>query len=119
MAGMDRSTGRWSTGWQHTSQSLVDVLSTPVETRVLRRMYGAADDALQDKPINPSAITQAVMAVAIPVARWEPRVELSRVSIDRATVGGLLALAMRCRWLPRALFGDRTPATQTRIARVR
>jgi len=117
MAGMDRNTGRWIGGWSHTSQSLVDVLSTPLETRVLRRMYGADEDTLQDKPINPDIITKAVMATAVPVARWEPRVELAHVSIARANFAGLLALAMRVTWFPRALFGDRTPAVEQRTAR--
>jgi len=117
MAGMDRNTGRWIAGWPHTSQSLADVLSTPLETRVLRRMYGADDDTLQDKPINADIITTAIMAAAVPIARWEPRVELVHVSITRANVRGLLALAMRVTWLPRALFGDRTPAVDQRTAR--
>jgi uncharacterized protein len=110
MAGMDRTTGRWIGGWQHTSQSLRDIVSTPLETRVLRRMYGADDDAIQDKPINAHVITTAVMATAIPVARWEPRVELSRVAIFAASVVGRLGLAMHVTYLPRALFGDRRSA---------
>jgi uncharacterized protein len=118
MAGMDRNTGRWIAGWPHTSQSLVDVITTPLETRVLRRIYGADDDTLQDKPQNKAIITKAVMAVAVPVARWEPRVELSHVSIAAASVTGLLGLAMRATWLPRALFGDRTPAGQPQVARI-
>jgi uncharacterized protein len=108
MAGMDRTTGRWISGWPHTSQSLVDVIGTPLATRTLRRMYGADDDALQDKPQNKAIVTKAVMAVAVPVARWEPRVELRRVVIASASVT----------WLPRALFGDRTPAGQPQTARV-
>lgn len=118
MAGMDRNTGRWTSGWQHTSQSLADVMSTPLETRVLRRMYGAADDTLQDKPQNKKIITKAVMAVAVPVARWEPRVELAHVSIAAASVTGLLGLALRVTCLPRALFGDRAPAGQQQTARI-
>jgi len=117
MAGMDRNTGRWIAGWPHTLQSIADVLSTPLETRVLRRMYGADDETLQDRPINPDVITTAIMAVAVPVARWEPRVEMVHVSIARAGVHGLLELAMRVTWFPRALFGDRTPAIEQRIAR--
>ena len=117
MAGMDRHTGRWLTGWPHTSQSLVDVLTTPLKTRCLRRMYGADDDTLQDRPANTAVITKAVMAVAVPVHRWEPRVELARVDIKRATVGGRLDLSMRCSWRPRALFGDLTPVRQAYTAR--
>jgi uncharacterized protein len=110
MAGMDRHTGRWISGWPHTAQSLTDVLGTLLYSRVLRRMYGCADDALQDKPNNKQMITQAVMAVAVPVRRWEPRVELAQVVIADATVTGRLNLAARVRWLPRALFGDRRVA---------
>lgn len=112
MAGMDRSTGRWISDWDHTSQSLDDVVTTPLGERVLRRMYGAEDDAIVDKPASVKGLTPAVMAVAVPVHRWEPRVRLQRVTIAAAAVTGKLSLAMRTLYLPRALFGDLTPASE-------
>ena len=110
MAGMDRNTGRWAGGWSHTSQSLGDVLATPLGSRVLRRMYGAADDTIQDQPIHAGQLTPAVMAVAVPVARWEPRVLLQNVRIASASVLGKLGLGLIVVWRPRALFGDMRPA---------
>lgn len=110
MAGMDRNTGRWISGWDHTSQSLDDIVTTPLGSRVLRRMYGAEDDALVDKPATPKGLAPAVMAVAVPVHRWEPRVRLRNVAIASASVLGKLTLRMRVLWRPRALRGDMTPA---------
>lgn len=109
MAGMNRQTGRWVGGWDHTSQSLGDILSTPLETRVMRRPYGASEDALVDSPQSKKGLTAPVMAVAIPVNRWEPRVELHRVTISSASVTGRLGLDLACIYRPRALFGDFTP----------
>ena len=109
-AGMDRNTGRWIAGWPHTAQSLADVIGTELGSRVLRRMYGADTDSLQDKPQNRKIVTKVVMALAVPVRRWEPRVELAHVGIADAGVSGRLVAAMRVRWLPRALFGDRRAA---------
>jgi phage baseplate assembly protein W len=110
MAGMDRHTGRWIGGWPHTGQSLTDVVDTELGSRVLRRMYGSDPDTLQDKPQNRQLITKVVMAIAVPVRRWEPRVELAHVAIAVASVLGRLVPAARVRWLPRALFGDRRVA---------
>lgn len=104
--GMNRRTGRWVRGWDHTSQSLGDILSTPLETRVMRRPYGAEEDALVDKPIATEALTRPVMAVARPVNRWEPRVNLRRVVIAAADVAGKLGLRLTCSYMPRALAGD-------------
>lgn len=109
-AGMNRETGRWVRGWDHTSQSIGDIVSTPLLTRVMRRPYGASEDALVDKPVSQQGLTRPVMAVAVPVNRWEPRARLRRVVIDSADVTGKLALRMTAVYLPRALVGDMTPA---------
>ena len=109
MAGMNRLTGRWIKGWAHTSQSLGDILSTPLLSRVMRRPYGAEEDALVDKPISKGGLTRPVMAVAVPVDRWEPRVRLTRVTIADAAVTGKLGLKLTAVYRPRALAGDLTP----------
>lgn len=109
-AGMNRSTGRWVSGWGHASQSVGDIVSTPLFTRVMRRPYGADEDALVDKPISQQGLTRPVMAVAVPVNRWEPRVNLRRVTIASAAVTGKLGLLMTAVYMPRALVGDQSVA---------
>lgn len=108
-AGMDRRTGRWIKGWAHTSQSLDDIVSTPLAARVMRREYGAEEDALVDKPMKAGALTKPVMAVAVPVNRWEPRVHLTRVAIAAAAVTGKLGLTLTAIYRPLALKGDLRP----------
>lgn len=108
-AGMNRETGRWVRGWPHCSQSLGDIVSTPLKSRVMRREYGAEEDALLDKPMKAGALTKPVMAVAVPVNRWEPRVRLLRVVIRSAAVTGKLGLELSTVYRPRALAGDLTP----------
>ncbi len=99
-AGMNRETGRWVRGWEHTSQSIGDIVSTPLLTRVMRRPYGASEDALVDKPVN----------------RWEPRARLRRVVVASADVTGKLGLRMTAVYMPRALVGDMTPAGEGDVA---
>lgn len=41
MRGMNSETGKTISGIEHLKQSIVDILTTPVGTRVMRRDYGS------------------------------------------------------------------------------
>jgi phage baseplate assembly protein W len=82
MTGMDAETGKPLDGDAHLAQSIGKLLSTPIGTRVMRRDYGSALFELVDKPLNPLTRMRAFAATAVAIARWEPRLKLSRVSID-------------------------------------
>lgn len=51
--GMSRSTGRTITDAEHISQSVSDILRTPVGSRVMRREYGSLLSAMIDQPQTP------------------------------------------------------------------
>ena len=81
MLGMDRSTGAPLDGDAHLAQSIGDILTTPVGTRVMLRDYGSMLFELIDRPINADAI-----------ARWEPRIRLTRVNFSTTGADGRVAL---------------------------
>lgn len=52
MRGMNASTGKELEGLNHLKQSIVDILTTPIGSRVMRRDYESRLLELVDKPIN-------------------------------------------------------------------
>ena len=73
MAGMSRTIGDALGGFDHLRQSIADILSTPLGTRVHRRDYGSRLPRLVDRPINQSLVADMVAACAEALDRWEPR----------------------------------------------
>lgn len=94
MSGMDRLTGKHIEGAAHIAQSIRDILSTPIGTRTMLRHYGSRLFELIDAPLN--AVTRQLIAAASAgaIARWEPRVRLSRVQVGAGGADGALALTI-------------------------
>ena len=87
MIGMDRTTGRRITGEDHLRQSITDILTTPIGSRVMRREYGSDLPALIDAPITPETVVDVFQAAAEAIGRWEPRFRLRRVQVAAAEAG--------------------------------
>lgn len=83
MTGMDVNTGKPVYGNDHLKQSIRDILTTSVGSRVMRRSYGCGIFGLLDQPIN--ALLKAKMQVSIADAlrKYEPRVRFTRVQVNR------------------------------------
>ena len=64
MQGMDSGTGKPLIGQEHLRQSIVDVLATPIGTRVMRRDYGSRLYALLDLPVTPDFAIELYASVA-------------------------------------------------------
>ena len=90
MIGMDRRTGAPIGEAAHLAQSITDILSTPVGSRVLRRAYGSDLPNLIDAPINGETVVDVYQAVAEALDRWEPRLLVERVRIAGAAAGRML-----------------------------
>jgi phage baseplate assembly protein W len=86
---MNRLDGTRLSGWQHVRQSIIDILTTPIGTRVMRRDYGARTLELIDRPSTYEVVVEATIVVAEALARWEPRFELRSVKIIGAEPGHL------------------------------
>ncbi len=81
MIGMSARTGRAIEGNAHLAQSIADILTTPIGSRVMRREYGSQLPDLIDWPTNDTTRLQAYAATAMALLRWEPRIRLSRVQL--------------------------------------
>lgn len=82
MLGTHKSTGRAVTGLvEHVRQSIADILTTPLTTRVIRREYGSLLPELIDHPLNAKNILRLYAATATAVMRWEPRFKISQITL--------------------------------------
>lgn len=89
---MNRETGAAQNLVENISQSMTDILTTRIGTRVMRREYGSLLPELVDQPFNDFIRLQAYAATVMALMRWEPRVSLSRVQFFGATLQGQTTL---------------------------
>jgi len=109
MDGMDRESGLALSGEAHLIQSIGDILSTPIGTRVMRRAYGF-DHALLDAPMSPPILIEVFVGVAEAIRRWEPRLTLRRVRLDETGADGAATLTLWGDVEPEApVGGERVP----------
>jgi uncharacterized protein len=99
MQGMNRDTGKPLRGLDHLKQSIRDILTTRVGTRVMRRDYGSELPALVDRPMNDDLTVDLYAATAGALQQWEPRVRLEDIRIAKAEVGRI-ELSLRAVYLP-------------------
>ncbi|KAA5603239.1 phage baseplate protein [Roseospira marina] len=87
MRGMSNASGRALSGLDHLRQSVHDILTTRIGTRIMRRDYGSRLPALIDAPMTPALAMDLYAAAAQALRRWEPRLTLRRVAITAAEPG--------------------------------
>lgn len=81
MTGMSRFSGRALGGDAHLRQSIADILTTPIGSRVMRRDYGSLLLELVDQPMNPATRLRLFAAVAVALLKWEPRLRLTNIAL--------------------------------------
>lgn len=89
MQGINSTNGKPLAGIDHLRQSLRDILTTPIGTRVMRREYGSRLYQLTDAPLNRATIMRLYAATAEAIRTWEPRIRLQRVRIASAAPGSV------------------------------
>ena len=92
MLGMDRNTGKLLSGTDHIRQSIVDILTTPLGTRVMLPEYGSKLFDLVDNPTDPSLAMRIIMESAGAIARGEPRVRIDRINVLAVDIGKITIL---------------------------
>jgi len=90
MSGMNRQTGAAWADEAHIAQSIADILTTPLTTRVMRRDYGSRLFELVDAPLTPATRLLWIAATAGAIRRWEPRIALERVSLALSATGQII-----------------------------
>lgn len=86
---MNRNTGAVLSGTAHIRQSVQDILSTPTGTRVMLPDYGSDLLTLVDAPDDRLTQIRLVMATAVALEKWEPRITVQSVSASRTGAGRL------------------------------
>lgn len=81
MTGLSRTTGRMLTRREHIHQSITDILTTPIGSRVMRRNYGSFLPQLVDHPATGANRLRLIAATAQAIMKWEPRTRVSRIAI--------------------------------------
>lgn len=97
MIGISNTTGKALSGDAHLAQSIADILTTPLGSRVMRRDYGSLLFELIDRPINGAIRMLMHAATAIALRRWEPRLQLTRVVLAGEPQAGQLTIRIEGR----------------------
>lgn len=87
MNGIDANTGKRLAGIDHLRQSIRDILTTPIGTRVMRRDYGSRLYQLVDAPLTRTTILDLYAATAEALATWEPRFDVQTVNASEVEAG--------------------------------
>jgi phage baseplate assembly protein W len=94
MHGMNRTTGSPLSGDDHLAQSIGDILSTPIGTRVMLRDYGSRLFDLIDQPLNSITRLKFIAATVDALRRWEPRLRVTRVLLSASDASGSAAITI-------------------------
>ncbi|MGL5028679.1 MAG: GPW/gp25 family protein [Wolbachia pipientis] len=87
MKGMSNKTGKELEGIEHLKQSIVNILTTPIGSRIMRREYGSRLFELIDRPINRDFTLEIYAATAKALQKWETRFKLEKVKITEVKEG--------------------------------
>ncbi|WP_442323769.1 GPW/gp25 family protein [Cernens ardua] len=91
---MSRYTGKALTDDEHIAQSIDDILSTPIGSRLIRRNYGSLIADLIDRPLNTETRLRIISATVDAVTRWEHRITVQ--SVEEISINqGKLAVTMK------------------------
>ncbi|MFT8662627.1 GPW/gp25 family protein [Zymomonas mobilis] len=85
----NRLTGAVITGMAHIIQSVDDILTTPIGTRICRRDYGSLIPYLIDQPFNATTAIRVYAATAQALSNWEPRLSIQSVNMIRDDTGAV------------------------------
>jgi len=81
MIGMDRRTGLPISSVKHLRQSIEDILTTPLGSRLMRPEYGSTIRRFVDLPVSEGWKSAVQAEAARALKRWEPRLELTQVQV--------------------------------------
>ena len=99
MTGTSATTGKHLSGIDHLRQSIRDILTTPLGSRVMRQGYGSRLFDLVDRPFNQALKLEIFAAVVEALERWETRFKLTRTKVESYSDGETI-LTLEGRYLP-------------------
>lgn len=116
-AGVNAVTGKLLTDWDHTSQSIQKVLTTPKYSRVMRRLFGGRTPDFVDLKMTRRNILALYADAARSILTWEPRYRMSSGRVTRADETGEIVLEIFGTYYPRGHRGDYS-VSETKSVRV-
>ena len=97
---MSRTTGRGIDDVKSLLQSIKDILTTPIGTRVMRRDYGSEIHRLLDLPLNSGNLLLIYAATADALAKWEPRFITETVAAVQGPNDGSIDITITGEYIP-------------------
>jgi len=79
---MNVNTGTDISEIEHLKQSISNILTTPIGSRVMRRDYGSNLFNKIDRPLNGELIAEIYLDIVESLFIWEPRFELDQVIVQ-------------------------------------
>ena len=90
MIGMDKASGKPLADLLHLRQSITDILSTPIGSRIMRRDYGSRLFKRLDAPLTGELLAEIYADVVEALFSYEPRFEVTNVSVVSMDQGHLI-----------------------------
>ena len=84
---MNVNTGKTISEIAHIKQSITNILTTPIGSRIMRRDYGSRLFERIDQPINGDLIAEIYSDVVEALFTWEPRFEVEQVVVQSIEKG--------------------------------
>ncbi len=87
---MNINTGKTISEIAHIKQSIANILSTPLGSRIMRRDYGSRLFERIDQPINGELIAEIYSDIVEAISTWEPRFEVEQVTLQSIDKGKII-----------------------------
>lgn len=84
---MSRQSGTELSEIDHIRQSIEDIISTPIGSRLMRRDYGTQVANLLDQPTSEALYLKCYSTIYSSILRWEPRVQINQLYISEVNEG--------------------------------
>ena len=84
---MNVNSGKKISEVAHIKQSIANILSTPIGSRIMRRDYGSRIFERIDQPINGDLIAEIYSDVVEALFTWEPRFAVEQVTVKSIEKG--------------------------------
>lgn len=90
MQGMNINTGRTISDLEHLRQSINNILTTPIGSRIMRREYGSKLFQRLDAPMTGELIAEIYADVVEALFNYEPRFKVTNVTVVSIEDGHLI-----------------------------
>ncbi|WP_336800660.1 GPW/gp25 family protein [Kaistia sp. MMO-174] len=104
--GINRNTGKVIVGWAHCVQSIGVIISTRLESRLMRRTFGSLVPKLQDANASRRILLELYVAIADALAKWEPGFRLQTINLETGGRDGVFKFVLSGVFYPRGHLSD-------------